>query len=188
MESDKDFRFIQKEPSKDGSFDICYVYAMFIRFNDTRNKKPCRLKYIARAEKIDEVCAIKFYASRDRKSIHNKYSLAHGQMSPSAVLRIFGYCIEIIKDIMQRHPECSFVIKASEAYDPHTQKWENEAENQRFRIYRSYLSKNIGTSMFSHFHFPENSIYLLVRKDCRETDITKKDRIMGYMKTRFSLD
>lgn len=42
--------------------------------------------------------------------------------------------------------------------------------------------------MFSHFHFPENSIYLLVRKDCRETDITKKDRIMGYMKNRFSLD
>ena len=55
MESDKDFRFIQKEPSKDGSFDICYVYAMFIRFNDTRNKKPSRLKYIARAEKIDEL-------------------------------------------------------------------------------------------------------------------------------------
>ena len=65
----KDFRYVQKEPSRDGSFDVCHTYVFFIAFTDRKSGKACRIKYVSRAEKIGEVFAIKFYASRDRKSI-----------------------------------------------------------------------------------------------------------------------
>ena len=80
-------RFVQKESPKAGdSFDVCYIYVLFVEFEDARNDKPCRLKYVVRAERYEEVLAIKFYASRDRKNINDKYSLAHNQMRPGAVM------------------------------------------------------------------------------------------------------
>lgn len=184
-----DFRFVQKEPaSSTGSFDISYVYVFFIQFLDTRNKKPCRLKYIARAEIFEDVCAIKFYAARDRKGIHEKYSLAHGQMGPKAVLKIFDFCLQIMQRIMNLYPSISFVFKGAEGYDPATQKWEDEAENQRFRIYRSYLSSKIGHATFAHFEFPENSIYLLVFKGHHTNYEGEKNRIMSMLFNRFMLN
>lgn len=152
-----------------------------------RTNKLCRLKYVARAEKIEEVFAIKFYASRDRKSQYNKYSLAHGQLDVKAVFSIFDTCLWIMSEIIKAFPNSSFVFKASEAYDPHTRREEDEYENQRFRIYRSFLSKKVGTRLFTHYHFPENSIYLLVRKSDTEIDDDKKDRLMHMMKRRFGL-
>ncbi len=183
----KDFRYVQKEPSRDGSFDVCHTYVFFIAFTDRKSGKACRIKYVSRAEKIGEVFAIKFYASRDRKSIHDKYSLAHKQLSYKAVISIFDRCLEIIAECIMKYPESSFVFKGAEAYDPRTKKWEDEKENQRFRIYRSYLSKKIGTKQFSHFHFPDNSIYLLVKRDC-EDDVVKKDRLMAMLMHRFMPD
>lgn len=180
------FRFVQKEPSVDGSFDVCYIYVFFVEFIDVRTRKPCRLKYVARAEKLGEVYAVKFYASRDRKSRHDKYSLAHKQLGVGAVLSIFNICLDIVVITMQADPDCSFVFKGAEAYDPNTQKWEDERENQRFRIYRSYLSKKVGSKVFAHFHYPENSIYLLVRRDGENVD-DKKRRLMEMLKSRFGM-
>lgn len=39
----------------------------------------------------------------------------------------------------------------------------------------------------SHFHFPDNSIYLLVKRDC-EDDVVKKDRLMAMLMHRFMPD
>lgn len=177
---------MQKEPSKDGSFDICYTYVFFIDFRDSRNGQPGRLKYVARAEKFGEVFAVKFYASRDKNSKHDKYSLAHKQLTTGAVLSIFNQCLEVIAIIIRLFPESSFVFKGAEGYDPRTQKWEDEHENQRFRIYRSFLSKKIGTTNYSHFQFPENSIYMLVRRD-DENDEAKKDRLMTMLSRRLGI-
>lgn len=187
MKSTTDFRFVQKEPSVDGSFDICYTYVFFVEFIDWRTGKFCRLKYVARAEKIAEVFAIKFYASRDRKSQHDKYSLAHKQLGVSAVFSIFDKCLRVIGRMLELYPESSFVFKGAEAYDPQTHKWEDECETQRFRIYRAYLGKRIGSMRFAHFHFPENSVYLLVNRiDCNDV-ISKKDDLMGMLASRFGM-
>ncbi len=180
-------RFVQEEPSTDGSFDVSRTYVFFVSFVDVRNGMPCRLKYVIRAEKIGEVVAIKFYASRDRKSPYDKYSLAHRQLGPGAVLHIMGRCIDVIKDSIALYPDSSFVIKASEAYDPTTQKLEDERENQRFRIYRAYLAKKVGHETFAHFQFREQSIYLLVRRTQDEDIENKKDRLMAYLYSRFGL-
>ena len=88
---------------------------------------------------------------------------------------------------MDQYPQISFIFKASEAYDPHTRREEDEYENQRFRIYRSFLSKKIGTHTFTHYHFPDNSIYLLVRRSETENDDIKKDRLMHMVMKRFGL-
>lgn len=186
MSNRVDFRYVQKEPSVDGSFDICYTYVFFINFIDHRTQKKCRLKYVARAEVIDDAIAVKFYASRDRKSPHNKYSLAHGQLGAGAVLQIFNYCLKIIIEMIGLYPEHSFVVKAAEAFDPRTRRLEDENENQRFRIYRSFLAKKIGTASFSHYQFPENSIYLLLRKkpDMRPGD---EQHLMNSLYNRFGL-
>lgn len=186
MSQRTDFRYVQKEPPTDGSFDICHTYVFFINFVDHRTQQTCRLKYVGRAELINETIAVKFYASRDRKSPHNKYSLAHGQLGVKAVLSIFDYCVDIIKEMMILYPKLSFIFKASEAYDPKTERWEDERENQRFRIYRSYLSKRIGSNTFSHYQFPENSIYLLLYKDS-EDELLKKNRLMTTLYQRFGL-
>ena len=180
------FRFVQKEPSKDGSFDQAYVYAFFIEFIDKRTQKFCRLKYIGRAEIIDETIAVKFYASRDRKSRHDKYSLAHGQLGVKAVKDIFNNCLKIITQMMTLYPTHSFIFKGAEGYDPVTRRWEDEQENQRFRIYRSFLSKNIGHTYFEHFHVPSNSIYLLVRKD-EEEIMHKQQRLLHSIYQRYGL-
>ena len=67
------FRFVQTEPGTHGCYDLCYTYAFLVEFDDARNGKPCKLKYIVRAEVFTDVFAIKFYASRDRKGADNKY-------------------------------------------------------------------------------------------------------------------
>lgn len=180
-----DFRYVQIEPSSDGTFDLCHVYVFFIHFVDVRNNKECRLKYVGRAEIMGDVIAIKFYASRDRKSKFDKYSLAHGQMGVTAVLSIFHYCLRIISDMMTMYPSCSFVFKGAEAFDPATMRWENEANNQRFRIYRSFLAKHIGAETFSHYHFPDNSIYLLLRRNKDDKDMAEK--MVSSLYKRFGL-
>ncbi|MDE7413420.1 MAG: hypothetical protein K2N05_06490 [Muribaculaceae bacterium] len=179
-------RFVQTEPSTDGSFDKAYVYVCFIEFIDKRTAKVCRLKYVIRAEKIDESIAVKFYASRDRKSQYDKYSLAHGQLGVKAVMEIFNNCLKVISEMIEIFPESSFVFKGAEGYDPTTHRWEDESENQRFRIYRSYLSKRIGSKRFEHFHIPENSIYMLVKKDTEDVEI-KQQRIIQSLYSRYGL-
>lgn len=188
MGANPDFRFIQKEsPSEKDCFDLCNNYVFFIDFIDKNSTKRNRLKYIGRAEKYEDVFAIKFYASRDRKSPYDKYSLAHGQFGVKTVLSIFWICITIINDVSTKHPDCSFVIKGSEAYDPRTMRWEDEQENQRFRIYRNFLSKVIVTKTFAHYQYLKNSIYLLVRKSNQESEESKRDRLIKMLYQRFNL-
>lgn len=186
MKKPEKYRFVQKEPSSDGSFDECYIYVFFIEFVDNRTGKFCRLKYVGRAERLGETIAVKFYASRDRKSQYDKYSLAHGQLGVKAVMEIFHNCLRIISEMMKKFPDCSFVFKGAEGYDPSTRKWEDERENQRFRIYRSYLSKTIGTNNFDHYHISENSIYLLVKKGSEDSD-KKQERLLKELYARFGL-
>ncbi|MDE5808280.1 MAG: hypothetical protein K2H76_09190 [Muribaculaceae bacterium] len=180
------FRFVQKEPSCDGSFDVAYVYVFFIEFIDRRTEKFCRLKYIARAEIIDETIAVKFYASRDRKSPHDKYSLAHGQLGVKAVMEVLDNCLKVIAEMIIKFPGHSFVFKGAEGYDPSTSRWEDEFENQRFRIYRSFIAKRIGDSLFEHFHIPDNSIYMLIRKDSEPIE-AKQRRLITSLYSRYGL-
>ncbi len=187
MKKNREFRYVQKEPSTDGSFDVCHTYVFFIEFTDRRTGMPCKLKYVARAEKMDDVIAVKFYASRDRKSPHDKYSLAHGDLGVKAVLSIFDYCLRIIQEMMALYPDASFVFKGAEAFDPGTRRWEDEKENQRFRIYRSYLAKRIGGATFSHYQFPENSIYLLLKKNGGDEN-DRKNKMMNNLYKRFGLN
>lgn len=153
-----------------------------------RNGKPCRLKYIVRAEVFSDVFAIKFYASRDRKGADNKYSIGHGQISVQGVLCILNTTLDIMLDLLKSFPDYSFIIKGAEAYDPATQKEEDENENQRFRIYRRFLAKKIGTQAFTHFQFPEISVYLLVNNNSGLSPNEKKDDIMAHFKAIYELD
>lgn len=183
-----DFRFVQKEsPSKGDYFDICYTYVFFIRFNDIKTQKPCKLKYVIRAEIYGEVIAVKFYCSRDRKSQHDFYSLAHEQLNPSAVLTILNNCLKVINISIYQFPNCSFIFKGAEAYDPRSQKWENENNNQRFRIYKHFIGKKIGTSLFTHKIYEEQSIYMLIRHQNKITDSEKGDQLIDMMYSRFGL-
>lgn len=181
------FRFVQTEPGTHGSYDLCYTYAFLVEFDDARNGKPCKLKYIVRAEVFSDVFAIKFYASRDRKGADNKYSIGHGQISVQGVFGILNTTLEIMLDLLKKFPEYSFIIKGAEAYDPATKKEEDEYENQRFRIYRSFLAKNIGTTAFTHFQFPEISVYLLVNNKSGLSANDKKDEIMEHFKAIYEL-
>ncbi len=183
-----DFRFVQTEkPLSKDIFDRCYTYVFFVRYKDINTHNKCRLKYVCRAEIYGEVCAIKFYASRDRKSDYDKYSLAHSQLPYSAIMTIFDYRITVMKEIMKKFPEVSFVFKGAEAYDPRTHRQEDEKENQRFRIYRSYLSKRVGTKTFQHSQFPDNSIYLLTNISGFEDIEDKQNRLREFLSDRFGI-
>lgn len=183
-----DFRFVQTEPGKGKTYSTCYVYAFFVTFEDLRNGKPCRLKYIVRAEVYDDVFAIKFYASRDRKNPENKYSIGHSQISVKGVYEILNTTLDIMVNLLKQFPTYSFIIKGAEAYDPATKKEEDEFENQRFRIYRSFLAKRIGTKTFTHFQFPAISVYLLVNNNGTENPTKKKDEIIAHFKDIYNLD
>lgn len=121
------------------------------------------------------------------KSPESKYSIGHGQISVKGVLDILSTTPEIMLSLLKTFPSISFIIKGAEAYDPATKKEEDERENQRFRIYRSFLAKNIGTLVFTHYQFPEISVYLLVSNNSPLPPAARKDEIMANFKAIFNL-
>lgn len=186
--TDSKFRFIQMDsPRKGDLFDCCYVYSFFVEHKDRNKKIIGRIKYIIRSEKYQDVFAIKFYASRDRKSIYDKYSLAHGQLSVKGIMTIFGYCLEVMREMSEKYPDCSFVIKGAESFDPKTKKEEDEYENQRFRIYRNYLTKRVGEIKYLHTQYPFKSVYLLTYRHGIRNVEEKRDAQILMLFKKFGL-
>ncbi|MDE6226360.1 MAG: hypothetical protein K2M63_02450 [Muribaculaceae bacterium] len=177
-------RFVQRDyPKNSGEkYDVCYIYSCFITFLNIKNGKKSRLKYIIRAEKYQDVFAIKFYASRDRKSVYDKYSLGHNDISITGIRQIFEFCIDVLLEILELFPGSSFVVLGADSYNPKTQKTESSIENQRFRIYRLFLNRRIGSETFHHFQHPSISLYLLTYKD------GKNDKEKSYHQIKMLLD
>lgn len=176
-------KFIQKtSPSLDDVFDFCRVYKFFTQASPTCQK----LKYIIRAEAHDKVFAIKFYAARDRK-LDNKYNRILGVHSYRNTLRIMITCASLIPELMKDFPDYSYIVNGARTIDINN-KIEDEAETQRFRIYRNIAAQIIGTTYFEHYQFKEISSYLLVNKKYNINVEDQKDRIKEMFLSRYEIN
>ena len=87
----------------------------------------------------------------------------------------------------KQFPDLSFVIKGAEGFDPKTQRYEPETENQRFRIYRALLAKSFGSETFTHFQYKHSSIYFLVRNSNIETPEQKEARLFNILREKHNM-
>lgn len=176
-------KFIQKASSgKNDAFDFCRIYCFY-----TESTSKCqRLKYIIRAEAHKDVFAIKFYAARD-KYLDNKYNRVINTHTYRAVLRIFVTCASLIPILTKDYPDYSYIVNGAQTIDS-LNKIENEAETQRFRIYRSLATKIIGEQYFGHYQFKEISSYLIIKKRCNSNIEEDKKRIKSMFLNLYDLD
>lgn len=168
-----DIHFIQKASPGDGdAFHLSYIY----KFRSNKTDKYQSLKYIIRVEVIDDIYAIKFYAARDRK-LDNKYNRIIKAHNYSGTLRIFVTCASIVPIILEDYPLASFIINGAQSLDLKSNKIEDRANNQRFRLYKNVAIRLFGKEVFEHYEFPEISSYLIVnRRKCSDIE-EKKNRI-----------
>lgn len=179
-----DIHFIQKASPRDGdAFRLSYIY----KFRSNKTEKYQSLKYIIRVEVIDDIYAIKFYAARDRK-LDNKYNRIIKAHSYSDTLRIFVTCASIVPMILKDEPLASFIINGAQSLDLKSNKIEDKANNQRFRLYRNIAIRLFGKVLFEHYEFPEISSYLIVnKKDCPNIE-EKKNRIKDTLLNIYDID
>jgi hypothetical protein len=176
--------YIQKSAptASQDDFSFSYIY----RFYTEKTDNYQRLKYIIRAECIEDVFAIKFYAARDRKhdKKYNRIIKAHGYIN---TLRVFFTCASIVPLILEKHPMCSFVINGAQSMDLKS-KIEDRNNNQRFRIYKNIAIRLFGKHCFEHYEFKEISSYLIInKKDCLNIE-EKKERIKKTFLDIYNID
>lgn len=177
-------RFIQKaSPKKRDAFDFSLIY----KFYTDRTENYQRLKYIIRVESYEDVFAIKFYAARDRK-LDNKYNRIVKAHNYRSALRVFVTCASIIPSIIKKYPKASFVVNGAESMDMESDKVENKANNQRFRIYRTLALNLFGRETFEHIEYSNVSSYILVNRDGCKNVKEKADDIKDmFLKRGFDI-
>ena len=149
-------KFIQKDWCTDKT---SHLFTCIYKFYSPRT----RLQYILRADYHEEgVFAIKFYVQQHSKSDH-KYSKVTNK---GDVANILATCIKVIPILLKEYPEASFGLLGGRSIDKKASKVESYEENQRFRIYRTYASKKIGTKTFTHIEYTSISAYLLINNSC----------------------
>ena len=176
--------FIQKaSPKERDAFDFSLIY----KFYTDRTERYQRLKYIIRVEAYEDVFAIKFYAARDRK-LDNKYNRIVKAHNYKSALRVFLTCASVIPPIIKKYPQASFAVNGAESMDMESDKVENRANNQRFRIYRTMALNLFGRETFEHIEYGNVSSYILVnRKGCEDVK-AKADSIKDmFLKRGFDI-
>lgn len=102
-------------------------------------------------------------------------------------MRIFVTCASLIPILVKDYPDFSYIVNGAQTIDP-LNKIENEAETQRFRIYRSLATKVIGEQHFGHYQFKEISSYLLIRRRCNSDIGEDKKRIKSMFLNLYDID
>jgi hypothetical protein len=149
-----ELKFIQKRISKD---DSCHLHTLIYKFYSPKTK----FQYIILAEyHIEDVFAVKFYVQQHSKSIY-KYSKITNKGDLSNILVTNA---KIIPVLLMEYPTASFAFAGARSIDLKSKKVEGYQLNQRFRIYRSFVSDLVGSKTFVHFEYEEISGYLLINK------------------------
>ena len=145
-------KFIQKQPSNDKSD---HEFTLVFKFKSLKNK----WNYIIRAEyPKGNIFAVKFYTQQHSKSDF-KYSKITNKFD---VINILVTTSKIIPIILIDYPHASFGFAGARIIDENSMKVENYDLNQRFRVYRNFVTSIIGSKTFTHYEYPKVSAYLLV--------------------------
>lgn len=96
-----------------------------------------------------------------RKSDY-KYSLITNR---GDVGNLLVTCLKCVPLLLEKYPSASFGFVGSRTYDKISRKMEGYSNTQRFKIYRAFVLKKIGTDLFQHFEYDEVSGYLLINQN-----------------------
>lgn len=116
-------------------------------------------KYMIHLEEyIRSTFIIKFYPVRFKK-YPNKYNLLSGD---NVMPGVVSTALRIFANQLAKCPEASLGFIASASMFGRVK--EDQANNQRFRIYRQVMQNLFGTATFAHFSDEANSAYLMVNR------------------------
>ena len=172
-------KFIQKDICKDGS-DHLFTYIYKFYSSDTK------LHYIIRAEyHTEDVFAVKFYCQRDSKSDF-KYNKI---VNKGSAIKIIITCIQLIPELLVKHPKASFALYASRSIDfsSSSKLTEGLEENQRYRIYKYFIQTRIGSKVFTQFDYPSISSYILINNTNENINQKESDILEMFSRTYDSL-
>lgn len=159
-----ELKFIQKQRIRDNS---AHLYSFIYKFNSPVTK----IQYILKADyHQNNIFAIKFYAKKDRKS-DNKYSKITNK---GDVQNILLTCLTILPILLKDYPDASFCFIGSPSIDKKSNRIENFSNNQRFRIYRDFVSRLIGEQTFAHFEYKSISGYSLINRKNKDLEQYEK--------------
>ena len=172
---------IDHSPKANELFEECFIYKFFT----DEQTKGGKTRYIARAEVYGESIAVKFYPQSADED--HRYSVSTNRFTFKGTLKVILTCANLIPKMMEKFPDASFVIKASEGVDLQTKTEEQEFNNQRFRIYKYALSQVIGNENFEHYEYPNIRVYFLINKRGFEDLESKRERIKRQLVDKFNL-
>lgn len=116
-------------------------------------------KYMVHLEEYIRVTyVIKFYPVRFKK-YPNKYHLLS---SDNVMQGVVSTSLRIFAQHLAHRPNASLGFIASASIIGSVR--EEQADNQRFRIYKQVMENLFGTTTFTHFSDMANSAYLMVNK------------------------
>jgi hypothetical protein len=105
-----------------------------------------------------QIYVFKFYRRLHKKN-KQRFNLMTNEGRCS---RIVGTCFNIFLSIYEKNPLASFGFLGANTIDIQKQIIEPKNETRRFVVYRQAVQNYFGTTTFSHFSNPENSIYLAI--------------------------
>lgn len=80
------------------------------------------------------------------------------------------------------YPATFFAILGARSYDPMSDKVEQSANTQRFRIYRYIATRKFGQVTFAHFEYIDISGYVLVNRS--SGNVEQRERVIAEMFAR----
>ena len=153
-----DFKYKNFEKGGD---DELYLRVYNFTFLTSDNQR-----YVVRVEEYAySVFIIKFYP-KDFQDSPDKFKILTGKGKPQPILRT---CINIlIEHFLKIEPKASFGFLASELTD------ENTANTKRYRVYKNLMEFFFSPLNFTHYRYPDYSIYLLLNKANSEENLLQK--------------
>ena len=116
-------------------------------------------KYMIHLEEyIRDTYVIKFYPTRFKK-YPNKFQLFSND---NVMQGVVSTALKIFVQHLARRPNASLGFIASASIIGSAK--EDQANNQRFRIYKQVMENLFGSGIFTHFSDMSNSAYLMVNK------------------------
>ncbi|MEH6305581.1 hypothetical protein RYH73_08000 [Olivibacter sp. CPCC 100613] len=171
-----ELQFIQKRRIKDGSAHLfSFLYKFYSPVTD--------LQYVLTADYHEgDFFAIKFYAKMHRKSDFKYYLITNR----GDVGNLLVTCLKCVPLLLGEYPTASFGFVGSRTYDKNSRKMEGYSNTQRFKIYREFVSKKIGTGLFQHFEYEEVSGYLLINQKCGVDPNIKERQLVSMLAATYN--
>ena len=167
----------QRKRIKDKS---AHLFTCIYKFYSPKTK----LIYIINADYHEhDVFAIKFYTKQHKHS-KNKFSIITNK---GDVTNILISCSKVIPILLGGYPNASFGFCASRTIDKLSKKIENFSVNQRFRIYRNFISALFGTKTFQHYEYTQISSYLLINKGNENVETAERNIVKMFSQTYVEL-